>query len=71
MTVSIPQKVVEAYRDKEEARKTLERLVKSPINKSIGPAYRKLIMDMITESKVDSALRQVWRNGFFVSFCLI
>ena len=36
------QKVLEGRRDRDVARKALEDAIKSPVNKAIGPSYRKL-----------------------------
>lgn len=59
LNVCVIQRVVEAKRDREIARKELEDAIKSPVNKAIGPSYRKLVMEMITNARLDTALRQV------------
>jgi hypothetical protein len=62
---------VEAKRDRELARKELEAAINSPVNKAIGPSYRKLVMEMITNARVDTALRQVRTCGTqFSRFCV-
>ena len=53
------QKVTEAKRDREEARRALDLLVQSPVNKSIGPSYRNLIMNRISNERLATARRQV------------
>ncbi len=53
------QKVTEAKRDREEARRALDLLVQSPVNNSIGPSYRNLIMNRISNERLATARRQV------------
>lgn len=55
--------VLRSSKEAKDAKADVQRLSTNPVNKTLGPAYTKHIIDLIVELQVDSACRRVVKDA--------